>query len=144
MLYKNVLTDKQDGQNPHGDGDGLELAGHSVTEHIGDDTDEDAVADAIGQRHDDDGEKGGDGLAIVIPMDALHGGHHHHTHDDKGRRSSGFGDSQKQRTEEQCQGETQRGSEGCETSTTTLAYARGTLHVCGGGLPSGRFKSARL
>ena len=51
--YKDVFTYKQYGQYPHGDGDGLEFAGHSMTDHIGNDTDEDAVTDAIGQRHDE-------------------------------------------------------------------------------------------
>ena len=38
FLNKDVLTDEQDSQNPHGDGDRLELAGNSMTYHIGDDT----------------------------------------------------------------------------------------------------------
>ena len=58
-LNKNVLTDKQDGQDPHGDGYLLELAGDGMTDDIGDDADEDAVADAVGQRHEDDGQEGG-------------------------------------------------------------------------------------
>ena len=55
LLQEYVLTDEQNCQYPHGEGDFLELACQSMTKHIGDDADEDAIADAVSLW---DGDKG--------------------------------------------------------------------------------------
>ena len=96
-LDKDIFADEQRSQDPHSDGDVLEAAGHCVAEHVGDDTQQDTVGNAVGQRHHDDGDEGGNGLAIVVPVDALDGRHHHHAHDDEGGSGSGAGNGQEQR-----------------------------------------------
>ena len=102
-LNKNVFADEQCSQDPHGDGDVLELAGNSVAENIGDDTEEDTVRDAVCKRHHDEGDESGDCLAVVVPVDCLHGRHHHHTNDDEGGSGCCAGDCQEDRAQEQGQ-----------------------------------------
>ena len=133
VLNKDVLTDKQDGQDPHGDGDLLELAGDGMTDDVRDDADEDTVADAVGQGHEDDGQEGGDSSAVVFPMDASDGRHHHHTNDDQRWSRGSTGDGQEQRTEEQGQRKADGCREGCQSGAAAFANARGTLYVSGGG-----------
>jgi len=104
-LNKDVLTDKQCCEDPHRDGDVLELAGNSVAENVGDNTEKDTVGDTVSERHHDDGDECGDGPAVVLPVDALHGAHHHYTHDDKGGSGSCAGDREEDRAEEESKGE---------------------------------------
>ena len=133
-LYKNVLAYKQCRQHPHRYRNLLELAADGVAEHIGDNTKEDTVGDAVGKGHHDYGYEGGDGLAVVVPVNGLDGRHHHHAHNDEGGSGGCAGDCEEDGAQEQGQAEEHCHGEGGEAGAAAFTHSGCALHVgCGGG-----------
>ena len=52
-----------------------------MDKHIGDDSHEDAVGDAVGQWHQNDADKAWDASYIVGEIDLTHFVHHHYTYE---------------------------------------------------------------
>ena len=82
-LYKNILHHKQYCEDAEGGVEFLEVAAEGVDGYITDDAAEDAVGDAVGQGHHDDGDEGGYRFGVVVEVDVLDGGEHVEADDDQ-------------------------------------------------------------
>lgn len=131
-LQEYVAGDEEDCQHPHGGGDFLGFATEGVDEHIGNHADEDAVADAVAEGHEDDGEEGGDGLAVVVQFNLLDGAEHHQTHDDQRGSGCRRGDVGEDGRKEERDGKAADGGECGEARAATGSHTGSTLHVGGG------------
>ncbi len=130
-----VAEEEEEEEDPDGEGDlaeGGEALGR-LHQHIHDQPQHDAVADAVAQRHEDHGDEGRDGVGIVEPVDLGHAAAHHHAHHHEGRSDGGIGDGKEQRTEEQGERETHGDDKGGESGSSALSHASGALHIGRGG-----------
>ena len=85
-------------ENPDGRADladALHACGR-LHQYIHDESLHETVADAIAQRHHQDGDKGGNSLSVVIPIDLGGVGTHHDAHDDERRPCGSGGDGEEQ------------------------------------------------
>jgi hypothetical protein len=84
------VDDEGDGEG-HGDDveervDLPELSPRHLDQGVGDETEADAVGDAVGEGDADDGQEGGEGLLEVAEGDLPHDGHHEEADHDEGPR----------------------------------------------------------
>ena len=131
-LYENIPQHKQHRQDPHRNRNVLEAAGNRVHHDIGDDADQDTVGDRVRERHEGDRQERRDAAAVVLPVDAGHGRHHHDADDDQGRGGRGARDREEDRREEQREAEADGDREGGEAGAAAVADAGGAFDVSRG------------
>lgn len=92
----------------------------------------DAVGNAVADRHEYAGKKGGHRFVEIVPLDLLEGGHHHNADHDQGRRRRGIGD----RADKGCKERADCKAEGDDHAGQPCAAARadacGAFHKGGG------------
>jgi len=86
-----------------------------VDDHVADDTCNQAVRDAVCERHHSQCDEGGEGVAEIAPVDVLRGhGHHGPDNDERAARGPGW-DGCKDRREENGDEEADSSRHSCET-----------------------------
>lgn len=132
-LNEDILHDEQDGEHVERGVEALPVAAQHIDGHVGDDTTQNAVGDAIRERHHDDRDEGRDRLGVVVQLDVFDGRQHEQSHDDEHGSRGSRRDGQEQRREEQRHHEAERRRQRREARAATLRHASGTLHVGRGG-----------
>ena len=98
-----------------------------VQGNVGGDAPDQPIRDRVCQRHEDDGDKRGDGLLEVLPVDLHHGFHHHDPDDDECRPDRPGGNGSQQRSEEQGEEEVEGDSDRREPRAPALPDPRRRL-----------------
>jgi hypothetical protein len=133
-LQQDVLQDEQHRQHVHQRADLLftGLAGDEVQQSPGDDADGNALGDAVGQRHGDDGQESRNGIGQIIKVNLRDSAQHVEADNDQ-RRSGGEGrNGQEQRAEDDRQQEEDAGGHGSKAGTAALGDAGSALDIGGG------------
>ena len=128
-LEEHVLEDEQHGQHVHQRADllFLGLAGDDVDDGLGNDADGDALRDAVGSGHGQNGEEGGNALAGVVEIDLDGRAHHVEAHDDQGRSRCKGRDGEEQRAEDGGQQEQDAGGHSGQTGAAAFGDAGSAL-----------------
>lgn len=108
--------------------DGLNLAsgslgddpGKAVQDDVADDASDETVRDGVGEWHDGDCEEGGNGVAVISPVDVLRCLGHQRTDDDKGAARSPWREGSKDWCKEDGNEEAKAGHHACDASHSTL------------------------
>ena len=85
LLDENIFHHKQYSQYRQCGVELLPVGANHVDDNVGNDTAQDAVGDAVGERHHDDGDERRDCLGIVVEVDVLDRSEHEQTNDDEHR-----------------------------------------------------------
>ena len=130
-----VFQDEQNGQHIHQGADLLllGLAGDDIQQGPGDDTDGDALRDAVCSGHCQDGQECGDALSRIVELDLQGRTHHVEANDDQGRSGRKAGDGQEQGAEHHGQQEQHTGGHGGQAGAAALGHAGSALDEGGGG-----------
>lgn len=129
MLDEDVLHNEQRSQHIERGVELLPVHAEHVDKHVRDNTAEDAVGDAVRERHHHDGDERRYRLGIVVEVDVLHRCEHEQTHDDEHRSGGSSRYGEEQRSEEHSHSEAHSRRERRETGASALRYACRTLHV---------------
>ena len=132
-LDKDILDDKQHGEDVKRGVELLPVGAQHVDGNIRDNATEDTVGDAVCKRHHDDGDESRDSFGIVVEVDVLYRRQHEQANDYQYGSCGSSRNREEQRSEEQSHGKANSCREGCKTCTTALGYTRSTLDVgcCG-------------
>lgn len=133
MLDEDVLHNEQRSQHVERGVELLPVHAEHVDKHVRDDTAEDAVGDAVRERHHHDGDERRYRLGIVVEVDVLHRREHEQAHDDEHRSGGSSRYGEEQRSEEHSHSEAHSRRERRETAASALRHACRTLHVSGSG-----------
>ena len=135
VLQQHVFQDEQHGQHIHQGADLLlaGLAGDKVQDGPGDDADGNALRDAVGSGHGQDGQEGGDALAGIGEVDLQGGTHHVEAHDHQSGCGGEGGDGEEQGAEDDSQQEEHAGGHAGQAGAAALGDAGSALHEGGGG-----------
>ena len=115
-----------------------------MNQHVGDDTHEDAVGDAVGQGHHDDADEAGNAGDVVGEVHLAHLVHHHHADQNQSRSGSLGGNGEEEGGEEQSHSEAERSGDAGETRTAADVDAGSALDIGGhgGGAEHGAYGGA--
>ena len=135
VLQENVLQHEQGGQDVHQRGYLLSLAGGGVEDHVGDDTQADALGNGVEQGHCNDGDVGRNCLTeiVVIKADLGDGANHQEANHDQRRCSSERGDGGEDGGKQGAEQEQHTGYQCGQTGTATGAYTGSGFHEGGDG-----------
>ena len=135
LLQQDVFQDEQNGQHIHQGADLLllGLAGDDIQQGPGDDTNGDALRDAVCSGHCQDGQERRNALSRIVELDLQGRTHHVEANDDQGRSGRKAGDGQEQGAEHHSQQEQHTGGHGGQAGAAALGHAGSALDEGGGG-----------
>ena len=121
------LETEQDGHHIHGDGDFLVLSAEQVDDHVTDETDDDAIGNAVCQGHENHAKEGRQSFGVIVKRNLCHRGDHHHADDDEDGGSGSSRNGQEQGRKEQCQRHADSRREGSQSRTSAFVHTGSTL-----------------
>ena len=135
ILQENILEDKQNSEDIHQRRNLLGLAGAQIQHHIGDNTQADALGDAVEQRHRNDGDVGRDGLGevIIVEADLGDGADHQESHHNQRGSGGEGGNGGEERSENGVEQEQQTSHHSSQTGAAAGSHTGGGFHKGGDG-----------